>query len=33
MVATAHYKRVPLAGLVLGLIMLVAFALKPPGFR
>jgi EmrB/QacA subfamily drug resistance transporter len=31
MVATAHYKRVPLAGLVLGLIMLVAFALKPAG--
>src|SRR6185436_6979037 len=31
MVATAHYKRVPLTGLVLGLIMLVAFALKPAG--
>ena len=31
MAVTARYKRVPIAGLALGLIMLVAFALKPAG--
>ena len=31
MIRTAHYTRVPLAGLALGLLMLIAFALKPGG--
>ena len=31
MVLTVHYKRVPVAGLVLGLVMLAIFALKPAG--
>jgi EmrB/QacA subfamily drug resistance transporter len=31
MVRTAHYKRVPLGGLVLGIIMLAAFAARPAG--
>jgi EmrB/QacA subfamily drug resistance transporter len=31
MVRTAHYKRVPVAGLALGIVMLLAFAWKPAG--
>jgi MFS family permease len=31
MARTAHYKRVPLVGLALGLLMLIAFAFKPGG--
>ena len=31
MIRTAHYKRVPAGGLVLGLVMLVMFALRPAG--
>jgi EmrB/QacA subfamily drug resistance transporter len=31
MVRTAHYKRVPLGGLVLGIVMLAAFAARPAG--
>jgi EmrB/QacA subfamily drug resistance transporter len=31
MAVTAHYKRVPIVGLALGLIMLMAFAIRPAG--
>ena len=31
MVRTRHYKRVPLGGIALGIVMLVAFAIKPGG--
>ena len=31
MILTAHYKRVPVGGLVLGIVMLAIFALKPAG--
>jgi EmrB/QacA subfamily drug resistance transporter len=31
MIRTVHYKRVPIGGLVLGIVMLVAFAARPAG--
>jgi predicted MFS family arabinose efflux permease len=31
MVRTAHYKRVPMGGMVLGIVMLALFALRPAG--